>query len=108
MRWFSLIVTPAIFLIWVVLFAVSIIGVTNGFILFGGNAHAVRELTEDLHQRSRHALLVGADLERGAGQQFAGATPLPPLAAIGAPAPAGATRASARRRPCPGSLAACR
>lgn len=55
----------------------------GGFILFGGNAHAVRELTEDLHARSRHPLLIGADLERGAGQQFAGATPLPPLAAIG-------------------------
>ena len=55
----------------------------GGFILFGGNAHAVKELTASLHERSAHRLLIGADLERGAGQQFAGATPLPPLAAIG-------------------------
>ncbi len=55
----------------------------GGFIIFGGNAHAVRELTESLHERSAHPLLIAADLERGAGQQFAGATLLPPLAAIG-------------------------
>jgi beta-glucosidase len=55
----------------------------GGFILFGGNAHAVRELTESLSARSAFPLLIGADLESGAGQQFAGATPLPPLAAIG-------------------------
>src|SRR5262245_36040106 len=55
----------------------------GGFIFFGGQAEAVRELTTDLHSRSRHPLLIGADLERGAGQQFRGATPLPPLAAIG-------------------------
>lgn len=56
----------------------------GGFILFGGPAGAVRELVQDLQHRSPHALLIGADLERGAGQQFEGATPLPPLAAIGA------------------------
>ena len=55
----------------------------GGFILFGGDAAAVRELTRDLHRRSRHPLLVASDLERGAGQQFRGATPLPPAAAIG-------------------------
>lgn len=55
----------------------------GGFILFGGNAHSVQELTASLRQRSAHSLLIGADLERGAGQQFAGATPLPPLAAFG-------------------------
>jgi beta-glucosidase len=55
----------------------------GGFIVFGGNAHAVRELTESLQSQSAFPLLIGADLERGAGQQFAGATPLPPLAAIG-------------------------
>jgi beta-glucosidase-like glycosyl hydrolase len=55
----------------------------GGFIIFGGNAHAVRELTESLHTRSAHPILIAADLERGAGQQFAGATMLPPLAAIG-------------------------
>ncbi|HEY0671490.1 MAG TPA: glycoside hydrolase family 3 N-terminal domain-containing protein, partial [Longimicrobiales bacterium] len=55
----------------------------GGFIIFGGNAHAVRELTASLQERSAHPLLIAADLERGAGQQFAGATPLPPLAGIG-------------------------
>ena len=56
----------------------------GGFILFGGRADAVRELTAELHARSRHPLLVASDLERGAGQQFRGATPLPPAAALGA------------------------
>ena len=55
----------------------------GGFILFGGDAGAVRTLTAELHARSRHPLLVASDLERGAGQQFRGATPLPPAAAIG-------------------------
>ena len=55
----------------------------GGFILFGGTAESVRELTAELHRRSRHPLLVASDLERGAGQQFRGATPLPPAAALG-------------------------
>lgn len=54
----------------------------GGFILFGGPSEHVASLTEDLHSKSRVALLIGADLERGAGQQFAGQTALPPLAAI--------------------------
>ncbi len=54
----------------------------GGFIIFGGTAGAVRELTAELRERSSHPLLVGADLERGAGQQFAGATSLPPAAAL--------------------------
>ena len=54
----------------------------GGFILFGGPSEHVATLTEDLHSKSKTALLIGADLERGAGQQFAGETPLPPLAAI--------------------------
>jgi beta-glucosidase-like glycosyl hydrolase len=54
----------------------------GGFILFGGPAEHVATLTEDLHSKSRVPLLIGADLERGAGQQFAGQTALPPLAAI--------------------------
>ncbi|MFL5487937.1 MAG: glycoside hydrolase family 3 protein [Gemmatimonadaceae bacterium] len=54
----------------------------GGFILFGGPSEHVATLTEDLHTRSRIPLLIGADLERGAGQQFAGQTALPPLAAI--------------------------
>jgi beta-glucosidase-like glycosyl hydrolase len=55
----------------------------GGFILFGGEAAAVRDLTEELQRRSGHPLLIASDLERGAGQQFRGATPLPPAAAIG-------------------------
>ena len=54
----------------------------GGFILFGGPSEQVAVLTEHLHSKSRIPLLLGADLERGAGQQFAGQTALPPLAAI--------------------------
>lgn len=56
----------------------------GGFILFGGRADAVRALCSELQSRSAHPLLIGTDLERGAGQQFEGATRLPPLAALGA------------------------
>jgi beta-glucosidase len=55
----------------------------GGFVIFGGDADAVRELTRDLRARSSVPLLIASDLERGAGQQFPQATPLPPLAAIG-------------------------
>ncbi|HEU0302685.1 MAG TPA: glycoside hydrolase family 3 N-terminal domain-containing protein [Longimicrobium sp.] len=55
----------------------------GGFILFGGEAKAVRALTDELHRRAPHPLLIASDLERGAGQQFRGATPLPPAAALG-------------------------
>jgi beta-glucosidase len=55
----------------------------GGFILFGGESDAVRALAAELRARSPFPLLIGADLERGAGQQFAGAIGLPPLAAIG-------------------------
>jgi beta-glucosidase len=54
----------------------------GGFILFGGDQEGVRALTKELRAKSRHPLLIGADLERGAGQQFAGCAGLPPLAAI--------------------------
>jgi beta-glucosidase len=56
----------------------------GGFIIFGGEAAAVRELIAGLRSRSTIPLLIGADLERGAGQQFRGATPLPPVAGLGA------------------------
>jgi beta-glucosidase-like glycosyl hydrolase len=55
----------------------------GGFCLFGGTAKAVLDLTDSLRRRSGTALLMASDLERGAGQQFAGCTQLPPLAAIG-------------------------
>jgi beta-glucosidase-like glycosyl hydrolase len=64
----------------------------GGFILFGGEAGAVRDLTEELVRRAAHPLLIGSDLERGAGQQFRGATPLPPAAAIGSLGDLAATR----------------
>lgn len=53
-----------------------------GFILFGGTADAAREAADWLRDRGGRTLLLGADLERGAGQQFRGATSLPPLAAL--------------------------
>jgi beta-glucosidase-like glycosyl hydrolase len=56
----------------------------GGFCFFGGEAEAVRALIAHLRERSPHPLLIASDLERGAGQQFHGATQLPPLAAIGA------------------------
>lgn len=61
----------------------------GGFIIFGGPADAVRALTADLERRAGRPLLFGADLERGAGQQFEGLTELPPplgLAALDDPA----------------------
>ena len=39
----------------------------GGFLLYGGDQDAVRVLAKELQQRSRTPLLVGADLERGAG-----------------------------------------
>ncbi|MGZ8412667.1 MAG: glycoside hydrolase family 3 protein [Gemmatirosa sp.] len=54
----------------------------GGFVLYGGDQDAVRALTRELQQKSRAPLLIGADMERGAGQQFGGATGMPPLAAI--------------------------
>src|SRR5690606_875867 len=68
----------------------------GGFIFFGGTAEAVASLTKELHERSRVRLLIGADLERGAGQQFRGLTGLPPLAALGALRDADAIRRAAR------------
>jgi beta-glucosidase len=56
----------------------------GGFILFGGPAGAVATLASQLRTRSPAPLLIGADLERGSGQQFAGATSLPPASALGA------------------------
>lgn len=68
----------------------------GGFILFGGVEDAVRSLTKELRQRSRVPLLIGADLERGAGQQVVGATGLPPLAAIASLGDTDAVRRAAR------------
>lgn len=54
----------------------------GGFVLHGGDEEGVRQLAKELRRRSRIPLLIAAEMERGAGQQFAGATGLPPAAAI--------------------------
>ncbi|HEX6643478.1 MAG TPA: glycoside hydrolase family 3 N-terminal domain-containing protein [Gemmatimonadales bacterium] len=54
----------------------------GGFIVFGGPVEEVRRLTDELRRKAGRPLLVGADLERGAGQQFAGLTELPPPLAL--------------------------
>ncbi len=56
----------------------------GGFILFGGDRESVRALTSDLRRAAGRPLLIGADLERGPGQQVQGLTELPPPAALGA------------------------
>jgi len=56
----------------------------GGFVLRGGPEAEVRGLNKDLRQASKIPLLIGAELERGVGQQFMGTTGLPPLAAIAA------------------------
>jgi beta-glucosidase len=55
----------------------------GGFILFGGTRSAVSSVTAKLRTRAQRALLIGSDLERGAGQQVRGLTELPPPAALG-------------------------
>src|SRR5690349_23729240 len=56
----------------------------GGFVLRGGPEAEVRTLIKDIRQASKIPLLIGAELERGVGQQFSGTTGLPPLAAIAA------------------------
>lgn len=71
----------------------------GGFILFGGPAEAAAHLTAELRRRAGRPLLIGADLERGAGQQFAGLSEWPPpaaLATLGPDAIRAAARATAR------------
>jgi beta-glucosidase-like glycosyl hydrolase len=68
----------------------------GGFTLYGGTPEAVRALTRDLQQRSKTPLLIGADMERGAGQQFDGSTGLPPAAAIASLRDRDAVRRAAR------------
>jgi len=68
----------------------------GGFLLSGGEQDGVRALSKELQLKSKHPLLLAAELERGAGQQFAGATGLPPLAAITALGDIEALRRAAR------------
>ncbi|MFQ5745918.1 MAG: glycoside hydrolase family 3 N-terminal domain-containing protein [Gemmatimonadota bacterium] len=69
-----------------------------GFVLFGGEAGEVGRLTEDLRERAGRPLWFAADLERGAGQQFAGLTMAPPPAGLARhPDPVAAVREAAER-----------
>ncbi len=54
----------------------------GGFVVFGGGVSGMRELVARALERENRPLLFAADLERGAGQQFEEATPLPPAAAL--------------------------
>lgn len=69
---------------------------TGGFLIFGGSRDEVRALTADLHARSRIPLLMAADVERGAGQQFAGAIGLPPFQGLARSADPDTMRRAAR------------
>ncbi len=53
------------------------------FMIFGGDAEDVQWLHETLEDQAGHPILFCADLERGAGQQFDGLTPLPDAWALG-------------------------
>ena len=68
----------------------------GGFLLSGGEQDGVRALAKELQLKSKYPLLLAAELERGAGQQFAGATGLPPVAAITAMGDIEALRRAAR------------
>jgi beta-glucosidase-like glycosyl hydrolase len=68
----------------------------GGFVIFGGTAAAVVQLAAELRRSADRPLLLAADLERGAGQQFSGATQLPPAAALGAIDDLAVTRAAAK------------
>ncbi len=68
----------------------------GGFLITGGLREEVIALTRELHRRSRHPLLVAADAERGSGEQFIGATGLPPAGALGVLRDAEAVRRAAR------------
>jgi len=67
----------------------------GGFIVFGGTRAAVAALTTELRAQAARPLMIGADLERGAGQQVRDLTELPPAAALGALDDLDATHAAA-------------
>jgi len=54
----------------------------GGFLIRGGPRSEVASLVAELHSRSSIPLLLAADVERGAGQQFDGCICLPPLGAL--------------------------
>ncbi len=55
----------------------------GGFVVFGGSVEAMRGLAARARDYAARPVLFAADLERGTAQQFEGATPLPPPAALG-------------------------
>jgi beta-glucosidase-like glycosyl hydrolase len=54
----------------------------GGFILFGGEREDVASLLKTIQDACSRPLWLASDLERGVGQQIAGATALPPPAAL--------------------------
>lgn len=54
----------------------------GGFVAFGGSLQDMWSLARRARAEAGRPLLFAADLERGAGQQMEGATPLPPAAAL--------------------------
>ncbi|HEY3286391.1 MAG TPA: glycoside hydrolase family 3 N-terminal domain-containing protein [Gemmatimonadaceae bacterium] len=68
----------------------------GGFLIRGGPRYEVAQLARALHAHSPVPLLVGADLERGAGEHFPGAVSLPPAGALAALGDPDAVRRAAR------------
>ncbi|MBI4613353.1 MAG: hypothetical protein HY720_07050 [Planctomycetes bacterium] len=68
----------------------------GGVLLFGGEAHLAARFLADVQAASRVPLVAAADLERGAAQQFAGATSFPCPMAIAASGDLELARAVAR------------
>lgn len=56
----------------------------GGLILFGGERETLAGRLGELRAAGEGPLLIGADLERGVGQQVRGGSTLPPLLALGA------------------------
>jgi beta-glucosidase-like glycosyl hydrolase len=68
----------------------------GGFVLDGGTPDAVLAWVRQVRRAAKVPLLIGAEGRRGAGEVFAGATGLPPYAAIGALDDDDAVRRAAR------------
>jgi beta-glucosidase-like glycosyl hydrolase len=56
----------------------------GGFIIFGGDFWEVRQTLPKLQARAKVPLLIASDMEKGAGQQFKGATVFPCQMAVAA------------------------
>ncbi|MDX2056559.1 MAG: glycoside hydrolase family 3 N-terminal domain-containing protein [Gemmatimonadales bacterium] len=68
----------------------------GGFIVFGGTPEDVLELTSRIRHAAGRPLLIGADLERGPGQQVTGLAELPPPLALASLDDGAAARAAGR------------